>query len=101
MDEAALKKDILDYLTQIGAKHETVEHPPAPTVEEHTQYVGGMGGQAKQVMRLQNGRRFLRKHEALHTTHAPAFYSAALPQRQERQLRAALMLEGSGDRHEG
>lgn len=49
MDEAALKDDILSYLSLIGVAHETVEHPAAPTVEEHTQYVGGMGGQAKQV----------------------------------------------------
>jgi len=46
----ALRQELEEALRDIGCEVTTVEHPAAPTVEEHTKYVGHLGGgQAKQV----------------------------------------------------
>ena len=47
-------------LHELHIDTQTVEHPPAPTVEEHTKYVGHLGGgQAKQLFLSRDGQFFL------------------------------------------
>ena len=52
-DDRLLRADLLAFLTSRGIAAQTIEHPAAPTVEEHSQYVGHLeaagAGQAKQV----------------------------------------------------
>ena len=52
---------LLKRLEELGIETTTVDHPAAPTVAEHTQYVGHLGdGQAKQLfLRSKCGKQFL------------------------------------------
>lgn len=52
---------LLKRLDELGIETTTVRHPAAPTVAEHTQYVGHLGGgQAKQLfLRSKCGKTFL------------------------------------------
>ena len=51
--DSELRVDLLAFLTRIGVQHDTIDHPAAPTVEEHSRFVGHLeaagAGQAKQA----------------------------------------------------